>query len=94
MDVFHFKSKHKETDEFCQKWCNPAGYPELIRDDGGWYFNSSVAEQTNSWIGKYQSICREMRSDRYNFFLDEMIMRRNSHTVAKLQGKEMSNYWV
>jgi hypothetical protein len=22
VDVFHFKSKHKETDIFCQKHCN------------------------------------------------------------------------
>jgi hypothetical protein len=86
VDVFHFKSKHSVTDTFCQVHCNPAAFPELISDDGkGWYFNSSIAEQTNVWIGGYHSICREMLVDKYNFFLDEMILRRNSLTRARLE---------
>jgi hypothetical protein len=85
VDVFHFKCKHKETDIFCQKECNPAAFPEL-KGDGNkpWYFNSSVAEQTNAWFGGYQSICREMLRDKYNFFLDEMILRRDRITYDKL----------
>ncbi|KAJ3725375.1 hypothetical protein C8R42DRAFT_640253 [Lentinula raphanica] len=50
VDVFHFKSKHKESDEFCQKHCNPAQWTELVGDDGEWIFNSSAAEQSNVWI--------------------------------------------
>jgi hypothetical protein len=87
VDVFHFKSKHSETDLFCQTYCNPAGYPELLSPDG-WYFNSSIAEQTNVWLGGYHSICREMLVDKYSFFLDEMIMRKNRLVRAKLE-KEM-----
>jgi hypothetical protein len=89
VDIFHFKSKHKESDVACQTECNAADFPELqeLGPDGkikGWYFNSSVAEQTNAWIGGYISICREMHIDRYNFFLDEMIIRRNRMTLEKL----------
>lgn len=95
VDVFHFKSKHSETDIFCQENCNPAAYPELISEDNkGWYFNSSIAEQTNVWLGGYHAICREMLVDKYNFFLDEMILRRNRMTQEKLatQGQLPSNW--
>ncbi|KAF8218781.1 hypothetical protein L208DRAFT_1347395 [Tricholoma matsutake] len=60
VDVFHFKSKHKETDEFCQKHCNPALWPELVDADGKWVFNSSIAEQVNVWIGGYLAIVCDM----------------------------------
>jgi hypothetical protein len=73
------------SDEYCQQHCNPRAHPELRKPDGSWYFNSSVAEQVNSWIGKYQSICREMVREKYEFFLDEMIIRRNRATLKKLQ---------
>ena len=86
VDVFHFKSKHKVTDIFCQTHCNPVAFPEL-KGEGNkpWYFNSSIAEQTNVWIGGYHSICREMLVDKYNFFLDEMILRRNRMTRERLE---------
>ncbi|KAF8222056.1 hypothetical protein L208DRAFT_1324528, partial [Tricholoma matsutake] len=41
------------------------------------YFNLLIAEQTNVWLGGYHSICCKMVIDKYHFFLDEMIMRRN-----------------
>jgi hypothetical protein len=86
VDVFHFKSKHSETDTFCQANCNPAAFPELAGENGeGWYFNSSIAEQTNVWLGGYHVMCREMHVVLYNFFLDEMIFRRNEATTAKLE---------
>jgi hypothetical protein len=85
VDVFHFKCKHSEKDTFCQSNCNPVAYPELLGSGAQqWYFNSSVAEQTNAWIGGYHSICREMEVHRYNFFLDEMIRRRNLITLERL----------
>jgi hypothetical protein len=88
VDVFHFKCKHSETDRFCQENCNPASFPELIGENGkGWFFNTSIAEQTNVWLGGYHSICREMGPDKYEFFLDEMILRRNIMTRAKLEKK-------
>jgi len=72
-------------DEFCQTNCNPANFPELLGKDGcGWYFNSSIAEQTNVWLGGYHAILREMHVDTYNFFLDEMIIYRNQLTKIKL----------
>jgi hypothetical protein len=89
VDVFHFTSKHSEADVFCQENCNPIAFPELIREDGGWYFNSSIAEQTNVWLGGFHSILREMRMDKYVFFLDEMIMRRNRMTKEKLEKEGM-----
>jgi hypothetical protein len=95
VDVFHFKSKHSEKDTFCQEHCNPAAYQELIAEDNeGWYFNSSIAEQTNVWLGAYHAICREMLVDKYTFFLDEMILRRNRMTRGKLmkEGKSPQNW--
>jgi len=69
VDVFHFKCKHSNEDLFCQRNCNPSAYPELLGENGkAWYFNSSIAEQTNAWLGGYQSICHEMTAHRFNFF--------------------------
>ena len=86
VDVFHFKSKHKETHVFCQENCNPAAFPELISmDSQGWFFNLSVAEQTNVWIRGYHAMCREMLVDKYDFFLDQMILCWNHVTKAKLE---------
>jgi len=35
-------------------------------------------------------MCREMRVDKYNFFLDEMIMRKNRMTKSKLHKDGMN----
>ncbi|KAJ7080155.1 hypothetical protein B0H15DRAFT_787367 [Mycena belliarum] len=93
VDVFHFKSKHKETDLDCGANCNPYIWPELRTADGKWRFNSSAAEQTNAWFGGFQSMVREMTVERYNFFLDEMIKRRNRALVKELhkRGKAPHN---
>ncbi|KAJ7211649.1 hypothetical protein GGX14DRAFT_564870 [Mycena pura] len=89
VDVFHFKCKHAEGDIFCGLHCNPANWPILRTEDGKWRFNSSAAEQTNAWFGGFHSIVREMVVERYNFFQDEMIKRRNRIVVAELQkGKQ------
>jgi hypothetical protein len=85
VDVFHFKNKHKVDHEFCQKNCNPAMYPELMTDDGKWFFNTSIAEQINVWLGGYHSMCREMLPLKYDFFLDEMIRLHNVRVVAELE---------
>ncbi|KAF7349146.1 hypothetical protein MVEN_01436900 [Mycena venus] len=85
VDVFHFKSKHKETDTDCGANCNPYIWPELRTADGKWRFNSSAAEQANAWFGGFQSMVREMPVERYNFFLDEMIKRRNRTLIKDLQ---------
>ncbi|KAI0082920.1 hypothetical protein BDY19DRAFT_910995, partial [Irpex rosettiformis] len=50
VDVFHFNCKHSAIDIFCQQNCNPCAFPELIDENGGWFFNTSVAEQTNAWL--------------------------------------------
>lgn len=60
VDVFHFKCKHSEGDVFCQAHCNPARFRELINSEGKWVFNSSAAEQTNVWFGKFQNIVQDM----------------------------------
>jgi hypothetical protein len=84
VDMFHYKCKHKKTDVWCTQHCNPVLWPELITPDGRWWFNSSVAEQTNTWFGGFLAIVREMQVNRYNFFLDEMIRRRNIMLVSEL----------
>jgi hypothetical protein len=93
VDVFHFKCKHKESDDFCAQHCNPAQWPELmIRDE--WRFNSSAAEQTNAWYGNFISIVREMAPFRYNFFLDEMVRRRNLFTANELSKRGFQPYLI
>ncbi|KAF8075908.1 hypothetical protein FPV67DRAFT_1649010 [Lyophyllum atratum] len=84
VDVWHFLNKHKATHEFCQEHCNPADYPELEGENGKWFFNTSIAEQVNVWLGGYHAICREMLPVKYNFFLNEMIRLRNEMVIAKL----------
>lgn len=85
VDVFHWTCKHKKTDEECSFHCNPHMFPELLKDDRTWAFNSSRAEQTNVWFGGYHAIVREMGADKYEFFLDEMILQKNRMTRAKLE---------
>ncbi|KAG8937697.1 hypothetical protein FRC00_002163 [Tulasnella sp. 408] len=84
VDVFHFKSKHKDTDKWCQENCNPADFPELM-DGDKWRFNSSIAEQTNVWLGGYHTIVREMGDLKYNFFLDRMMVLRDRLVLKRLQ---------
>ncbi|KAJ7351632.1 hypothetical protein DFH08DRAFT_993322 [Mycena albidolilacea] len=93
VDVFHFKSKHKESDIDCGANCNPYIWPGLRTEDGKWRFNSSAAEQTNAWFGGFLAIVREMPVERFNFFLDEMIKRRNQILVRDLRkrGKAPGN---
>lgn len=87
VDPFHFNAKHKETDEYCQLYCDPKRFTALLAENGSYYFNTSIAEQTNNWLGRYNATCREMRASRFNFFLDEMILRRNRHTIDELERK-------
>ncbi|KAH6899597.1 hypothetical protein BKA70DRAFT_1115499 [Coprinopsis sp. MPI-PUGE-AT-0042] len=88
VDVFHFDCKHSKTDEYCRQNCNPAHFPELRGENGkGWWFNTSICEQINAWLGGFHSMVREMYEDRYDFFLDEMIIMRNEATLAKLKSK-------
>ncbi|KAI0348894.1 hypothetical protein OH77DRAFT_1594523 [Trametes cingulata] len=84
VDVFHWKTKHKKSNDACSIHCNPYTYPELIASDNSWYFNSSIAEQTNVWLGGYHAIIREMSAVLYDFFLDEMIKEKNRLTRQKL----------
>ncbi|TFK77752.1 hypothetical protein K466DRAFT_508146, partial [Polyporus arcularius HHB13444] len=88
VDVFHWKCKHKKSTTTCSVHCNPYNYPELICIDGKtWYFNSSIAEQTNVWFGGYHAIIREMGSVMFDFFLDEMILQKNILTRQKLEAE-------
>ncbi|KAF8423005.1 hypothetical protein L210DRAFT_3322013, partial [Boletus edulis BED1] len=85
VDIWHLLNKHKMTHDFCQRYCNPSDYPELMNEDGtGWWFNMSITEQINVWLGSYHSICREMLLVKYNFFLDEMVCLHNIVTIASL----------
>ena len=58
---------------------------ELLDESGKWFFNTSVAEQINAWLQGYHSMVHEMLPDKFDFFLDEMIMRRNVEHLKKLQ---------
>ncbi|KAK6971993.1 hypothetical protein R3P38DRAFT_2751037 [Favolaschia claudopus] len=93
VDVFHFTCKHKLTDHHCQLYCNPAAFPELIDENGNWRFNTSICEQTNVWFEGYISVVRDMEAKRYNFFLDEMIKRRNRYIIKEL-GEKGHNPWA
>lgn len=65
VDVFHFKSKHKQSDVFCGQHCNPALWPELMDEKTKkWIFNSSAAEMVNLWLSGFRAMTRLMRSDR------------------------------
>ena len=69
VNMFHWSCKHLTHDTFCQQHCNLYRYPELLNDDEcSWYFNSSIAEQTNIWFGGYHAICCEMGIHKFNFF--------------------------
>jgi hypothetical protein len=86
VDVFHWDCKHKKSDIECSVHCNPHNFPDLLGPDGKmWLFNSSIAEQTNVWLGGYHAILWEIRVVKFDFFLDEMIMRKNWITRAKLK---------
>ncbi|TFK78421.1 hypothetical protein K466DRAFT_579374 [Polyporus arcularius HHB13444] len=86
VDVFHWTCKHKKSDIECSVHCNPHMFPDIIGPDGKtWYFNTSAAEQTNVWFGGYHAIVHEMSADKYDFFLDEMILCKNKLTRAKLE---------
>jgi len=60
-------------------------YPELMNEKGDWYFNTSVSEQTNAWLGGYHSMCHEMLPAKFNFFLNEMIQLRNIEMLKTLE---------
>jgi hypothetical protein len=47
VDAFHHRTKHKANDVLCRKGCDMKAHPELLDDNGKYYFNSSIAEQTN-----------------------------------------------
>ncbi|KAJ7172783.1 hypothetical protein C8R43DRAFT_874068 [Mycena crocata] len=94
VDVFHFKCKHKESDIECGLNCNPYSWPELRTDEGKWRFNCSAAEQANTWFGGFQSMVREMQVERYDFFLDEMIRRRNQGIIKILKQKGRSPHLI
>jgi hypothetical protein len=85
VDAWHFRNKHAVTHQYCQLHCNPAQYPELMDASGKWFFNTSIAEQTNAWLGGYHSMCREMLPAKFDFFLDEMIRLRNIESIDRLE---------
>ncbi|KAI0310443.1 hypothetical protein OF83DRAFT_1228775 [Amylostereum chailletii] len=93
VDVFHMRTKHKDSDAFCGEHCNPITIPGLVKD-GKWRFNSSAAEMTNAWFGGFQSNVREMRPERFDFFLDEMIKQRNRMIVLDLQKRSLRPYSI
>ncbi|KAF7300735.1 hypothetical protein MKEN_01298300 [Mycena kentingensis (nom. inval.)] len=87
VDVFHFLTKHAEDHFHCQEFCNPSSFPELLADDKSWFFNSSIAEQNNAWLGGFQSIVRQMTAVKYDFFLNAMVHLHNEVLLAELKVK-------
>jgi hypothetical protein len=94
VDVFHFWCKHKWTDTICNEKCNALNWPQLTSEDGSRRYNSSRAEQTNAWIGRYQSMLREMPQVHYRFVLDKMVKRRNRYTLRQLEEKGLYPYMI
>lgn len=91
IDMFHFKSKHKETNIDCSRYCNPAHWPKL-HDGEKWRFNSLAAEQTNAWYGGFLTVVHDMQADRYEFFLDQMVKHQNRMIVKELGRKGKAPY--
>jgi hypothetical protein len=94
VDPWHLKTKHK-MHEHCRINCNPKNYPKLLTDDGKWFFNTSIAEQLNVWLGGFHSIFREMLPVKYNFFLNKMICLWNVIIIDHLHetGQE-PHHWT
>ena len=53
-----------------------------------------MAEQTNAWYGGFLAVVRDMQADRYEFFFDEMIKRRNRMIVKELWRKGKAPYRI
>ncbi|KZT56033.1 hypothetical protein CALCODRAFT_416592, partial [Calocera cornea HHB12733] len=86
VDIFHYKTKHSEKDEYCGQHCNPLLFPDIYDvKTKTWFFNSSAAEQTNVWFNGYHSIVHNMMGSWFEFFLDEMIKEQNCFLVASLE---------
>ncbi|KZO90569.1 hypothetical protein CALVIDRAFT_490265 [Calocera viscosa TUFC12733] len=86
VDVFHFKAKHSEKDDYCGQHCNPLLFPDIYdAPSKTWFFNSSAAEQTNAWLNGYHSIVHDLDATCFDFFLDEMIKERNRFLLHTLQ---------
>ncbi|KAF9001061.1 hypothetical protein BDZ89DRAFT_968722, partial [Hymenopellis radicata] len=85
LDVFHGAGCHKESDEFCNKHCNPALFPELLDEHGKLIFNTSVCEQTNVWYGGFVTMVRGMSLIHFTFFLDEAVIRHNERVAMNLR---------
>ncbi|KZO89741.1 hypothetical protein CALVIDRAFT_491440, partial [Calocera viscosa TUFC12733] len=95
VDIFHFKSKHSESDVYCSRHCNAMAYPQLFDEENKrWTFNSSACEQTNAWLNKFHTIIREMLPVQYEFFLDEVIKERNHHLVEELRKRGHSPHLI
>lgn len=86
VDPFHHRS-HAESDQFCKLFTDPKLFPD-IQDAGKWIFNASAAELTNIWYGGFASMCRNMHSLAYNFFLEEMVYLRNAWLTKKLDKRK------
>ena len=70
VDVFHWTCKHKKTSDACAIDCSLTIFKELLGDDQrAWFFNPSITEQTNVWLGVYHSILQEMKAKKKNLFL-------------------------
>jgi len=101
VDTYHYRN-HKDDDELCQKWCNPApsdgSAPNLVieeKDKQGrpcWRraFNTQACEQLNAWIGGFESILRPMTAGNFNWFLHSMLFYHTLHVIAKQERKKAS----
>ncbi|KAG2756293.1 hypothetical protein P692DRAFT_20716153, partial [Suillus brevipes Sb2] len=49
---------------------------------------------TNVWLGGYQAILRDMSVHRYNFYLDEMIKRRNRYVISESERRGHSPWMI
>ena len=87
MNIFHFKSEHKEFYIECGWHRNPYICPELCTANGNWQFNLSAAEQTNTWYGHFLAIVHNIQADQCKFFLDDMIKWQNRMVVMELKCK-------
>jgi len=50
-----FENKHKNTHEYCRIHCNAQDYPELLTEDGKWYFNTLLRNRLMCGWGWYHA---------------------------------------
>ncbi|KAM0748958.1 hypothetical protein T439DRAFT_58407 [Meredithblackwellia eburnea MCA 4105] len=77
VDRFHFPN----TDELGKEWCNPTpnddSQPDLVKMDRNGdpipLWNTSAAEELNSWLAGFGNSASKMRVENFDFFIHALL---------------------